>query len=1318
MPNEFTETRGNVPTRKFHYTDFHHHQCASGETCGTCDDYYDVENNHWPDAAPQQFLKWYTDFQTHTTQVGYNDDWYINSITDANQHVTNYTRGPSPSDDGIGQIIRITHQTDNSYVEYTYDLETSALDGHYIHSIRDENGNVTTLNRDSNHRITSIVYPQDANTPASSEEFLQYNSFGQFTVHHMRNGAYESFAYDARGLLTDKWNPRFGSWPSGNDPHTHYEYYTAADGKLGWVDRVKKATMPVNVNAYIATETYEYDKNASGQACAGRGLVTKIIHTDTTSFQSFAYDQWGNKVDEWNELGENTHYIYDDYNRVISVTRANETTSYTYRPTNGNGTSPYLHTTNNPDTVTLPTGVMTTNVYDQNFRKTSSSVAGRTTWFDYDLVGNKTCVTDPRGAGPCSSSFTTKTDYDARNRTWHVWQGWGAQNYVTTFTYDNASNVIYIDRPDTTRETKTYDALNRILTDTVPQTNSVILTTRFTYNPSGTIWKVTDPRGSYAGDPNYTTTFDYNASDQRTRMTYPPVNGHSDVQSWDYDDAHNLKSRTTVNDETLLFGYDNRNRKYGESWWQDNGEWRYFGLNVASRLRRATNGIGLWWVNFISDVHRNYDANGQLALDQQTVYLPDQTTLTRNVTYEYVPSLRGAEGKPTRMYVTSENGAGVGYDYDFRYDDLGRFEKILAHGAANPSFQYYYDNASNETQRRNCVNGVDQFYNPDNLNRIGMVDLQKNGSFAHETYSYYPTGRLYTVTRENNKQDQFGYYLDGELYWVMYGVSGVQAPDPGETPPAEDPDKEKTVDDFLSLSGWDPNFALTADRTVTYNLDYAGNRSSVIDSLSGTTAYQPNNLNQYINNIGADAITNGLEHELVSYKNIQYTYMRDEHLISAVNTATGDTYQLAYDALGRCVRRTVHIEGDNPQVSPTPTPHATPTPRPSVTPTPHPTPPGWGDVTKYYFYDGERPILEHNASAWLLGKNLYGKGIDEILMRYDPTVQISTFYYQQDHEGSVTYLTDGSGNVFEKYRYNVFGTPTIYDGNGTVRTASAVSNRFLFTGREYSALFGFYEYRARAYNPQLGRFMSEDPKLFVRRAGLGASPANWTFGAGPDEAELNLFRYCGNDPIDFTDPMGLSSPAWAQAIIPGQVEWDNTIANWHAGNYGTAVGWGVTMVAQQTLAVATLGTSMRVQQSLQAARIAMAERQAATSITARTFSSSRAAKNGEAVFWSGRQGANRAAAEAFASSTGKTTMEMTPAGRALEAAGGSISQWKALSTDFARSASGELNAFTGGARASSVWNTVEKPLLMQNRNVTKIIIKDAVNASKTTVIYP
>src|ERR1700682_542989 len=151
--------------------------------------------------------------------------------------------------------------------------------------------------------------------------------------------------------------------------------------------------------------------------------------------------------------------------------------------------------------------------------------------------------------------------------------------------------------------------------------------------------------------------------------------------------------------------------------------------------------------------------------------------------------------------------------------------------------------------------------------------------------------------------------------------------------------------------------------------------------------------------------------------------------------------------------------------------------------------------------DGEKPILEYHSWSSPSAANVYGRGIDEILMRSDYSVTPTrVLYYQDDHEGSVTHLTDSSGAVIESYKYDAFGKPTI---NGGALTASAFGNRFMFTGREYVATFGVYEYRNRAYHPGLGRFMSEDPKLF-------------------DAGDNNFFRYCGNDPEDRTDPMGLS----------------------------------------------------------------------------------------------------------------------------------------------------------------------------------------------------
>jgi RHS repeat-associated protein len=100
-----------------------------------------------------------------------------------------------------------------------------------------------------------------------------------------------------------------------------------------------------------------------------------------------------------------------------------------------------------------------------------------------------------------------------------------------------------------------------------------------------------------------------------------------------------------------------------------------------------------------------------------------------------------------------------------------------------------------------------------------------------------------------------------------------------------------------------------------------------------------------------------------------------------------------------------------------------------------------------------------------------------------------------------------------------FWTPDA-NGNPLNPNCTAYNNRFLFTGREYGATypqiyvstFSFYEYRARAYNPTLGRFMSEDPKLF-------------------DAGDYNLFRYCHIDPIDMTDSMGLETD-YAQTGAP------------------------------------------------------------------------------------------------------------------------------------------------------------------------------------------
>ena len=1171
MPTQFTETRGDSPTRTFNYTWLHVHRDPENGPCPTL-----------AGPAPSQFLQSYTDFQGHTTQLGYDPTtWYITSVTDANNHTTNYTRGPPPSGGGTGEILTVTHPApDSSSIQYTYE------DHRYVTSITDERGNQAVHTRDPNtHRITRTDHKDSQGNIVAYEEFqYAHNNRGLLSTHHLPStpnwsGPYVHFQYDGRGLLLAKTNPTtIADWQTAINtaPKTTYSYYTSGP----WTDRVQTMTLPANVNGLQASETYEYDKNPSGGPVPGRGLVTKITHNDNNhTYQSFGYDAYGNKLWEENELRKRTSYTYDEYNRVLTVTNPlGKVTRYTYNPTNTTG-SPYKHTTNNPDTVTTPANIVTTNVYDQNFRKTSISVGSSTTTFGYDNVGNPTSVTDPL-------NHATTTTYDARNRKQTVTD---ALNHTTAFGYDGASNVTRITRPDGFFETKAYDAMNRLTAHTVPKSATESLTTTFGYLPSGKLFWVKDPKQQ---GTNLATFFEYNESDQMTRMYYP---GLTETQSWAYDDAHNLASRTTVHGETQSFTYDIRNRKVGMTW-NNNDDSATYGYDDVGRLTGAANPN--------STVTRQYDDAGRLTLDQQNV----NGLGTVPVNYGY-----DDDGKENHLSVP---GANPSYDYTYGYDAMGRFETIRPAGGA-VAFQYYYDAASNETQRHNYLSSpqLDQFYNRDALNRIWRLDVKKGTNLlAREDYGYDVMNRLISVTREDNKQDQFGYYRDGELNWVLYGTSPTPTPSPppsptpspggtptptppGGTPtptppggqvvepsfapgggniypdyyvtvtisttttgaqirytldggahwttianggsvtfqpsggktltaigfksgmtdsnphsedyyrdsgqgPGDPTKKETTVDDLLSLpEGMDPESLQTADRSVYYYYDKAGNRTTVNDSINGNTNYTPNDFNQYTSVTGS-AIANGPEHEIASYGNTNYTYLNDEHLIEVTSTtqSTGNNdYQLRYDALGRCVKRTVN------------------------------------GVIKYYIYDGEKAILEYRPGGGLLGRNVYGKGIDEILMRTDYSFSPAlTFYYQQDHEGSVTYLTSTGGNVLERYRYDAYGAPTIYppSPSATPIPVSNYSNRFMFTGREYSNMFGFYEYRARAYHAGLGRFMSEDPKLF-------------------DAGDYNLFRYCHNDPIDFADPMGLEV-GFAESLIPIWGEGHLAYDAFNEGRYGMA----------------------------------------------------------------------------------------------------------------------------------------------------------------------
>jgi RHS repeat-associated protein len=106
----------------------------------------------------------------------------------------------------------------------------------------------------------------------------------------------------------------------------------------------------------------------------------------------------------------------------------------------------------------------------------------------------------------------------------------------------------------------------------------------------------------------------------------------------------------------------------------------------------------------------------------------------------------------------------------------------------------------------------------------------------------------------------------------------------------------------------------------------------------------------------------------------------------------------------------------------------------------------------------------------------------------------TTSYYNADGLGTVTSLANGSGTLTQSYTYDSFGKQTASSGS--------LVNAFQYTGRESDSETGLYYYRARYYDPTVGRFIGEDP-------------------AGFDAGSPNFFAYVGNDPTDAIDPYGL-----------------------------------------------------------------------------------------------------------------------------------------------------------------------------------------------------
>ena len=144
------------------------------------------------------------------------------------------------------------------------------------------------------------------------------------------------------------------------------------------------------------------------------------------------------------------------------------------------------------------------------------------------------------------------------------------------------------------------------------------------------------------------------------------------------------------------------------------------------------------------------------------------------------------------------------------------------------------------------------------------------------------------------------------------------------------------------------------------------------------------------------------------------------------------------------------------------------------------------------------------------------------------------YFYQPDHLGSSSYVTDENAQIFQHDEYFPSGEIWVEENSNTERTP------YLFNGKELDET-GLYYYGARYYDPRVGVWQNPDPILTAYLAGR---PSGGVYNPG----NLNLYSYTWNNPVVMKDPDGniiwfivaaaviitaLTTPSIANAPAPG-----------------------------------------------------------------------------------------------------------------------------------------------------------------------------------------
>jgi RHS repeat-associated protein len=147
------------------------------------------------------------------------------------------------------------------------------------------------------------------------------------------------------------------------------------------------------------------------------------------------------------------------------------------------------------------------------------------------------------------------------------------------------------------------------------------------------------------------------------------------------------------------------------------------------------------------------------------------------------------------------------------------------------------------------------------------------------------------------------------------------------------------------------------------------------------------------------------------------------------------------------------------------------------------------EYTIYYVYDGINPIVEYSPNGSILARYVYARDL-----HIAKITGADTNWYHCNALGSPRKMTDERGDAVWTATYYPFGEMT-----------AGSNNTHGFAGKEYDSEMGLNYFCQRYYDPQIGRFMTLDP-----------------FGDYTTRSQTqNRYVYCINNPLKYTDPLGL-----------------------------------------------------------------------------------------------------------------------------------------------------------------------------------------------------